>query len=76
VFSTACDSASTTSIVSKWWLLSFIFNRGKRKVAWVEDGSHVVFGKKFPGEKESERRCIVMMQQPSVPLSPKFRVKS
>jgi hypothetical protein len=39
------------------------------------DDSHVVFGQKFPGEKGSEKRCVVMMQQP-VLLSPKFRAKS
>jgi hypothetical protein len=39
----------------------------------MEDGddSHVVFGQKFPGEKESARRCVVVKQQ-SVVLSPKF----
>jgi hypothetical protein len=55
VFSTACDSASITSVVSKWRPISFIFNRyqfylqsGKQKsqgeqempVGWVEDDSH------------------------------------
>jgi hypothetical protein len=42
VFSTACDSVSITSIV---WPLSFIFNRGNRKVGWVGDDSHVASGK-------------------------------
>jgi hypothetical protein len=41
----------------------------------VEDDSHVAFGQKFPGEKESVRWCVVMKQQ-SAPLSPKFMVKS
>jgi hypothetical protein len=31
VFSTACDSASITSTVSKWRPFSFIFNRGNRE---------------------------------------------
>jgi hypothetical protein len=39
------------------------------------DGSHIVSGKKFPVGKGSERRCIVVMQQP-VLLSPKFGSKS
>jgi hypothetical protein len=38
VVSTACDSASITSIVSK------IINMENRKVGWVGDDSHV-FGK-------------------------------
>jgi hypothetical protein len=49
LFSTACDSASITSIVSKWRPFSFIFSRGKqRNVGWVGDHSHVVFSKKIP----------------------------
>jgi hypothetical protein len=40
--------------VSKWLPFSFIFNWGNRKVGRVEDESHVVFGKKFTGEK---RKC-------------------
>jgi hypothetical protein len=48
----------------------------QRKVGWVGGGnSHVVFGKKFPGQKGSVRRCVVMMQEP-VPTSPKFGTKS
>jgi hypothetical protein len=35
VFSTAWNSASITSIVSKWRPLSFIFNQGNKKVRWV-----------------------------------------
>jgi hypothetical protein len=31
VFSTACDSASITSVESKWRSLSSIFDRGKRE---------------------------------------------
>jgi hypothetical protein len=76
VFSIACNSASITSTVSKWCLFSFIFNRGKRKkVGWVGDGSHVVFGKKFRDEKGSMRLCVVVMQQ-LVLLSPKLGAKS
>jgi hypothetical protein len=47
----------------------------QRKVGWMEDKSHIVFGQKFPGKKGSVRRCIVVMQQP-VLLSPKFGTKS
>jgi hypothetical protein len=71
--STACDSASITSVVSKWQPFSFIFNREDRKGGWVGDDSHV-FSQKCPGEKGSVRRCVVM-QQP-VLLSPKFEAKS
>jgi hypothetical protein len=46
----------------------------QKKLGWVGDDSHVIFGKKFSGEKESVRRCNVM-QQP-VLLSPKFAAKS
>jgi hypothetical protein len=43
------------SIVSKWRPFSFIFNRrNQRKAEWTENDGHVVFGQKFPGEKESE----------------------
>jgi hypothetical protein len=75
MFSTACDSASITSIVSKWWPSSSLQSRKKRKVGLVRDDSHVVFGQKFPGEKASARMCFVVMQQP-VLLLPKFRAKS
>jgi hypothetical protein len=37
----------------------------------VKDDSHVGFDQQFPGEKESVRRCVVMMQRPAL-LSPKF----
>jgi hypothetical protein len=40
-----------------------------------EDESHVVFGQMFPGEKESVRRCVAMLQQPIL-LLPKFWAKS
>jgi hypothetical protein len=42
VFSTACDSASITSFVSKWWSFTFIFDLGNRKIGWVGDDSYVV----------------------------------
>jgi hypothetical protein len=32
--------------------ISFIFNRGNRKVEWVGDDSHVIVGKKFMVKKE------------------------
>jgi hypothetical protein len=41
---------------------------------WVGDDSHVDFGLKFPGEKESVRQCFVIMQRPVI-LSPKFATK-
>jgi hypothetical protein len=41
----------------------------------LEDDSHVVFGQKFPGAKESVRRCIVVMKQSAV-LPVKFGAKS
>jgi hypothetical protein len=75
VFSTACDSASITSFVSKWRPFSFIFTQGNRKVGWLGNNSHVVFGQEFPGEKGSVRLCVVVMQQP-VLLSPKSEAKS
>jgi hypothetical protein len=40
------------------------------KIGWVGDDSHLVFGKKFHGQKEGVRWCVVM-QQP-VLLLPKF----
>jgi hypothetical protein len=43
----------------------FYLQLGKqREVRWVGDGSHVVFGKKLPGEKGSVRWCFVLIQQP------------
>jgi hypothetical protein len=59
VFSTACDSPSITSTVSKKRSFSFIFNGGnKRKVGWLEDDSHVVFGQKVPSEEGSMRNAL------------------
>jgi hypothetical protein len=52
MFSTACDSASITSVVSKWRSFSFYLQSGNREVGWTGDYSHVVFGQKFPCVKE------------------------
>jgi hypothetical protein len=44
----------------------FYLQSGKQwKLGWVRDGSHVDFGQRFPGEKGSERRSVVVMQQPA-----------
>jgi hypothetical protein len=67
VFSTACSSASITSIVSKWQPLFYLQSRKQRNViggqarsvGWLGDDNHVVYGKEFHGEKESESWCIV-----------------
>jgi hypothetical protein len=78
MFSTACHSATITTIVLKWWVFSYIFDRRERerKVGWVEDDSQTVLGKTFHGGKKgSVRRFVVMMQQP-VLISPKFGAKS
>jgi hypothetical protein len=63
VFSTACDSATITSVVSKW------LKWGNRKNRVGGGNSHVVFGQEFLGEKGNVRRCVIMLQQP-VLLSP------
>jgi hypothetical protein len=39
VFSTVCDSASITTIMSKWLPIA-----ETKKVGWVEDDSHSAFG--------------------------------
>jgi hypothetical protein len=42
----------------------FYLQSGKeKKVGWVGDVSHVVFGLKFP-VKNKVRQCIVMVEQP------------
>jgi hypothetical protein len=46
-----------------------------RKIGWVREDSHVIFGQNFPTERGSVRWCVVVMQQP-VLLSPKFGAKS
>jgi hypothetical protein len=54
----------------------FYLQSGKqRKVDSVGNDTYIVFGKKFPGENGSVRLCVVMMQQPVLPL-PKFGAKS
>jgi hypothetical protein len=53
VFSTACDSASITSVVSKWRPFSYIFSWGNRKAGWVGEDNHVDIGKKIYDEKGS-----------------------
>jgi hypothetical protein len=75
VFSTACDSASITSIVSKWRAAFpfYLQSEKERKLESVVDDSHV-FRQKFPGEIGSVRLCVVVMQQPV--LSHKFGAKS
>jgi hypothetical protein len=59
VFSTICNSASITSNVWKWQpSFQFYFQSGKqRTVGWMAEDSHVVFDKKFPGEKGHETVC-------------------
>jgi hypothetical protein len=52
----------------------FYLQLGKEK-SRVGGGSHVVFGKKFPGEKGIVKQCVVVMQQPVILLS-KFGAKS
>jgi hypothetical protein len=39
----------------------FYLQSGNSKVWLVRNGSHIVFGKKFPGEKIGERQCVVVM---------------
>jgi hypothetical protein len=51
-----CQNGGLT-VLSSWG--------GNRKVGWVGEDSHVVFGQKLPGEKGSVRRCVLMMQQPT-----------
>jgi hypothetical protein len=75
LFSTACDSASITSILLIWLPFS-LSSVGETEKSRVDgDVSHVVFGQKFPGEKGSVRRRVVVIQQQTL-LSPKFRAKS
>jgi hypothetical protein len=57
-------------------VFQFHLQSGKqRKVRWVGDGNHIVFGQKFPGKEGSERQCFVVMQEPFL-LSPNFGAKS
>jgi hypothetical protein len=55
-------------------VFQFYLQLEKQKSRVGENDSHVVYGRKYPGEKGSVRRCVVVMQQ-SVPLLPKFRAK-
>jgi hypothetical protein len=75
LFSTACGSASITSVCQNGGLsvLSSIVETENSRVGG--GGSHVGFGQTFPGEKGNVRRCVVTMQQPLL-LSRKFRAKS
>jgi hypothetical protein len=74
VFSTSCDSALIASVASKWRETGKLRGGGVvRKVSKGREGSHVVFGKTFPGEKGNVMRCVVM--QLPVLLSPKLRAK-
>jgi hypothetical protein len=76
VCSTAWDSASITSIVSKWRHFSYHLQSWKLgEVGWVGTTVIMFWVKKFPCENGSVRRCVVVMQQP-VLLSPKFGAKS
>jgi hypothetical protein len=54
---------------------SYLQLEKERKLRWVGDDSHVFCKKKIPGEKESVRWCVVVMQHP-VLLWPKFGAKS
>jgi hypothetical protein len=47
----------------------------QRKVGFLGTTGILFLVKKIPGEKESVKRCVVVMQQP-VLLSPKLRPKS
>jgi hypothetical protein len=74
VFGTTClDHLNCVKMAAS----RFYLQSGKqRKVGWMGDDSHVVFGKKkFQGKKGSVRRRVVVMQQP-VLLSPKLGAKS
>jgi hypothetical protein len=62
-------------ICVKMLAFSFSFKWGNRKVGWVRDDSHVVFGQKFRGEKGNVGWCVAVMQQP-VLLLPKFETES
>jgi hypothetical protein len=55
--------------------LSVYLQWENRKVGWVGDNSHVVFGKRFSGENASVRRWTVVTQQLALLLL-KFGTKS
>jgi hypothetical protein len=79
MFSTAYKSASITSAQSECSYLQSgkqKTRKGPNEASKVcGDDSHLAFCQKFPGEKVSVRRCVVVVQQP-VPLLPKFGAKS
>jgi hypothetical protein len=52
VFSIACDSATITSIVSKWRPFNFIFNRRNRESRMGKGRQPCWFSTNFPREKE------------------------
>jgi hypothetical protein len=50
-------------ICVKMAAFQFYLQLGKqRKVGWVGDESHIVFGQIFPGEKGSVTWCVVVLQ--------------
>jgi hypothetical protein len=60
VFGAACESASITSVVSKWQYLQsrkqkIVAGGQVRQVGWVGDNSHVVFDQKMPWWKMKMR---------------------
>jgi hypothetical protein len=68
-----CDSASITSIASKW--RPFRSSVGKTEKNRIGDGDDMLLLVNNSLMKGSVRRCVVAMQQP-VLLSSKFGVKS
>jgi hypothetical protein len=52
VFSNACNSASITSVTSKWRPFSFIFYRGNTNVGWVGETVMLFLVKNFLVKKE------------------------
>jgi hypothetical protein len=52
----------------------YLQSKKQRKVEWMRDDSHIVFGKNNPVEEGSVRWCVVMTQQ-SVVLSQNFGAK-
>jgi hypothetical protein len=47
VFSTACDSASISSVVKIMTFQFYLQPEKQKKVGWAEDDSHVAFSKKI-----------------------------
>jgi hypothetical protein len=52
VFSTACDSASISSLVSKWRPFSFVSSQGNRKVGWMGTTVMLFLVRNFQVKKE------------------------